>query len=69
MLTVIVVLGVLALAAAWVFRLLPSGQAWRLARQRRTAIALEELRAEQRLHQVMQEAVARMLDAARRSQQ
>lgn len=64
--TALVVLLILALAAGWVFGLLPSGQKWRLARQRRAAIAREELRAEQRLHQLMQEAVAQMLEAARR---
>jgi len=68
-LTLLVILALLAIAVVLALGLLVSGRRRRLTRHRRAAIAREEMGAEQRLQQLTQEAVARMLEAARRGRQ
>ena len=67
--TLVVVLGILTIAVVLVRGLLVGLRDLRLARGRRTTSDHEALRAEQRLHQLTQDAVARMLETARRGQQ
>lgn len=66
MVSLVIVLGSLTVCVILVRELLASWRELRLARGRRAAIDREELRAEQRLHQLTQDAVAQMLEAARR---
>lgn len=66
MVTLVVVLGVVTIGVILARELLCTWRELQLARGRRAAIGREALRAEQRLHQLTQDAVAQMLDAARR---
>jgi len=66
MATFIIVLGILTIGVVLVRELLASARELRETRIRRAVIDREALRAEQRLHQLTQDAVARMLEAARR---
>jgi hypothetical protein len=65
MVTLVVVLAVLTIGVVLVRELLVGLSEYRRRRGTRQVIAREQLRAEQQLHQLTQDAVARMLEAAR----
>jgi hypothetical protein len=66
MLTLIVVLSVLAISTVLMRELLVEAGKYRRAQAARRRAAVERLRAERRLHQLTQDAVAQMLEAVRR---